>query len=257
MNMKYNLTELMACVSSRLLEEGTSVLVGTGLPLVSASLAQKRHAPNLLLIFEAGAIGARIPTIPISVGDSRTCHKAVMAASMDYVMSCAQLGFTDYAFLGAAQMDMYGNLNTTVIGDYGSPKVRLPGSGGGNDAGSLCGRTIILMRHDRRRFVEKLDFLTTPGYITGPGAREEAGLPSNTGPYRVVSQLGVMDFEPETKRMRLISVHPGVSVEEVLENTSFELLVHDEVMETNPPTKKELDLLRNEVDSARIVIGRS
>lgn len=257
MNVEYNLTELMACVSSRLLEEGASVLVGTGLPLVSASLAQKLHAPNLLLIFEAGGIGARIPTIPISVGDSRTCHKAVMAASMDYVMSCAQLGFTDYAFLGAAQMDMYGNLNTTVIGDYGAPKVRLPGSGGGNDAGSLCRRTITLMRHDRRRFVEKLDFLTTPGYITGPGAREEAGLPANTGPYRVISQLGVMDFEPESKRMRLISVHPGVSVEEVLENTSFELLVHEEVTETEPPTQVELDLLRNEVDSAGIVIGKS
>jgi glutaconate CoA-transferase subunit B len=113
------------------------------------------------------------------------------------------------------------------------------------------------MRHDRRRFVEKLDFLTTPGYITGPGAREEAGLPANTGPYRVVSQLGVMDFEPETKRMRLISVHPGVTVEEVLENTSFELLVHEEVTETEPPTQEELDLLRNEVDSAGIVIGRS
>jgi len=250
MTVEYNLTELMACVSSRLLEEGTSVLVGTGLPLVSASLAQKTHAPNLLLIFEAGGIGARIPTIPISVGDSRTCHKAVMAASMDYVMSCAQLGFTDYAFLGAAQIDMYGNLNTTVIGNYDFPKVRLPGSGGGNDAGSLCRRTILLMRHDRRRFVEKLDFLTTPGYITGPGTREKAGLPTNTGPYRVVSQLGVMDFEPETKRMRLISVHPGVTVEEVLENTSFELLVHEEVTET-------VELLRNEVDSAGIVIGRS
>jgi glutaconate CoA-transferase subunit B len=257
MNMEYNPTELMACVSSRLLEESTSVLVGTGLPLVSASLAQKLHAPNLLLIFEAGGIGAQIPTIPISVGDSRTCHRAVMAASMDYVMSCAQLGFTDYAFLGAAQMDMYGNLNTTVIGDYGAPKVRLPGSGGGNDAGSLCRRTIILMRHDRRRFVEKLDFLTTPGFITGPGVREESGLPANTGPYRVISQLGVMDFEPETKRMRLISVHPGVSVEEVLENTSFELLVHDKVMETEAPTQEELELLRNEVDSAGIVIGKS
>ena len=257
MTMAYNLTELMACVSSRLLEDNKSVLVGTGLPLVSASLAQKLHAPNLLVVFEAGAIGARIPTIPISVGDSRTCHKAVMAASMDYVMSCAQLGFTDYAFLGAAQMDMYGNLNTTVIGDYSAPKVRLPGSGGGNDAGSLCWRTIILMRHDRRRFVEKIDFLTTPGYLTGPGAREKAGLPANSGPFRVVSQLGVMDFEPETKRMRLISVHPGVSVEEVLENTSFELVVHDEVTETESPMPEELELLRNEIDSAGIVIGRS
>jgi len=254
--MEYNLTELMACVSSRLLEDGKSVLVGTGLPLVSASLAQRLHAPNLLVVFEAGAIGAKIPTIPISVGDSRTCHKAVMAASMDYVMSCAQLGFVDYAFLGAAQMDMYGNLNTTVIGDHAAPKVRLPGSGGGNDAGSLCRSTIILMRHDKRRFVEKLDFLTTPGYLTGPGAREKAGLPAGSGPHRVISQLGVMDFDDETKRMRLISVHPGVTVEEVVENTGFELLIRDEVSETRPPTEAELKLLREEIDSAGIVLGK-
>ncbi|MGD2200626.1 MAG: CoA-transferase [Candidatus Bathyarchaeota archaeon] len=254
--MEYNLTELMACVSSRLLEDGKSVLVGTGLPLVSASLAQKLHAPDLLVVFEAGGIGAKIPTIPVSVGDSRTCHRAVMAASMDYVMSCAQLGFIDYAFLGAAQMDRYGNLNTTVIGNHSAPKVRLPGSGGGNDAGSLCRRTIILMRHDKRRFVEKLDFLTTPGYITGPGARERAGLPAGSGPYRVISQLGVMDFEAKTKRMRLLSVHPGVSVDDIVENTGFELLIPEKVSTTEPPTEVELKLLRGEIDSAGIVIGK-
>jgi len=240
----------MACVSSRLLEDGKSALVGTGLPLVSASLAQRFHAPNLLVIFEAGAIGTKIPTIPISVGDSRTCYKAVMAASMDYVMSCAQLGFVDYAFLSAAQMDAYGNLNTTVIGDHASPKVRLPGSGGGNDTGSLCWRTLILMRHDKRRFVEKIDFLTTPGYLTGPGAREEAGLPADSGPYKVISQLGVMGFDDETKRMKLISVHPGVTVEDVVENTGFELIIPDEVSETKAPTEIELKLLREEIDSA-------
>ena len=207
-------------------------------------------------VVEAGGIGPRIPRIPISVGDSRTFHKAVMAASMDYVMSCAQLGFVDYAFLGAAQMDAYGNLNTTVIGDHTSPKVRLPGSGGGNDAGSLCWRTIILMRHDRRRFVEKIDFLTTPGYLTGPGAREEAGLPADSGPYQVISQLGVMGFDDETKRMKLISVHPGVTVEDVVENTGFELIIPDEVSETTPPTDEELRLLREEIDSAGIVIGK-
>ncbi|MGD2142272.1 MAG: CoA-transferase [Candidatus Bathyarchaeota archaeon] len=257
MKMEYNLTELMACVSSRLLEDGKSVLVGTGLPLVSASLAQRLHAPNLLVVFEAGGIGARIPTIPVSVGDSRTFYKAVMAASMDYVMSCAQLGFIDFAFLGAAQMDMYGNLNTTVIGDHAAPKVRLPGSGGGNDAGSLCNKTIILMRHDKRRFVEKIDFLTTPGYITGPGAREKAGLPAGSGPYRVISQLGVMDFESETKRMRLLSVHPGVTVEEIVENTGFKLIIPSKVTTTDPPIDVELKLLREEIDSAGIVIGKS
>ncbi len=254
--MEYNPTELMACVASRVLEDNRSVLVGTGLPIIASVLAQRLHAPNLLILFEAGGIGPRIPTIPISVGDSRTFHRGVMAASMDYVMSLAQLGHVDYGFLGAAQIDRYGNLNTTVIGDHDSPTVRLPGSGGANDVGSLSHRTIILMRHDTRRFVEELDFLTTPGYLTGPGAREEAGLPSDTGPYRVISQLGVMGFDDEFKRMELISVHPGVTVEDVVENTGFELVIPRTVNTTEPPRESELRLLREEIDPAGIVIGK-
>ncbi len=253
--MDYNATELMACVASRTLEDGRSVLVGTGLPIVAATLAQSLHAPNLLIIFEAGGIGPRIPTIPISVGDSRTFHRAVMAASMDYVMSCAQLGLIDYAFLGAAQIDPYGNLNTTVIGPHDRPRVRLPGSGGGNDAGSLCWRTIVLVSHDRRRFVKELDFLTTPGYLTGPGARERAGLPRGTGPYRVITQLGVMGFDESTKRMKLLSIHPGVTLEDILENTGFELLIPEEVSVTEPPREEELRLLREVIDPAGVVIG--
>jgi glutaconate CoA-transferase subunit B len=228
----FNPTELMACVASRVLEDGRSVLVGTGLPIIAGMLAQRLHAPNLLILFEAGGIGPRIPTIPISVGDSRTFHKAVMAASMDYVMSCAQLGLVDYGFLGAAQIDMYGNLNTTVIGDYAHPKVRLPGSGGGNDVGSLCWRNIILMRHDTRRFAERLDFVTTPGYLTGPG------------------------FHPESKRMTLVSIHPGVTVEDVIENTGFKLIIPDVVPTTDSPTAEELRLLRDEIDPTGIVLGK-
>jgi len=253
--MDYNKTELMACVASRVLEDGRSVFVGTGLPIIASMLAQRLHAPRLLIMFEAGGIGPRIPMIPISVGDSRTFHQAVMAASMDYVMSCAQLGLIDYGFLGAAQIDPYGNLNTTVIGPHDQPKVRLPGSGGGNDGGSLCRRTIILMRQDRRRFVEQLDFLTTPGYLSGPGARERAGLPAETGPYRVITQLCVMGFDESSKRMSLISVHPGVTVDEVVENTGFALLIPDTVSTTKPPTEEELRLLRKEIDPAGIVIG--
>ncbi len=253
--MEYNTTELMACVASRVLEDGKSVFVGTGLPIIATMLAQRLHAPELLIVFEAGGLGPKLPTIPISVGDSRTFYKGVMAASMDYAMGMAQQGLVDYGFLGAAQIDRYGNLNTTVIGDYGSPKVRLPGSGGANDVGSLCTRTIILMRHDRLRFVNKLDFLTTPGYLTGPGAREAAGLPADTGPHRVITQLGVMGFE-ETKEMSLLSVHPGVTREQVQENTSFKLHMQGEVAVTEPPSPEELRLLREEIDPAGIVIGR-
>jgi len=254
--LEYNTTELMACVASRVLEDGKSVFVGTGLPIIATILAQRLHAPNLLIVFEAGGLGPRLPTIPISVGDSRTFHRACMAASMDYVMGVAQQGLVDYGFLGAAQIDRYGNLNTTVIGDYSSPKVRLPGSGGANDVGSLCTRTIILMRHDKLRFMNKLDFLTTPGYLTGPGAREAAGLPAGTGPHRVITQLCVMGFNEETKEMSLISVHPGVTPEQVQENTSFKLHVGSEVAVTEEPTREELRLLREEIDPAGIVIGR-
>ncbi len=245
----------MACAASRVLENGKSVFVGTGLPIIASMLAQRTHAPNLLIVFEAGGVGPKIPAIPISVGDSRTFYKGIMAASMDYVMSSAQLGHIDYGFLGAAQIDTYGNLNTTCIGSHTQPKTRLPGSGGANDLGSLCHRTIVLMRQDPRKFVEKLDYLTTPGYLSGPGERERAGLPRNTGPYRVITQLGVMGFDDVSKKMKLISAHPGVSGKDIVDNTGFKLLVPDHVPVTSEPSVEELRLLREELDPNKIVIG--
>ena len=156
-----------------------------------------------------------MPALPISVGDSRTFHKAVAASSMHDVMSFAQAGYVDFGFLGAAQIDKHGNINTTVIGDHDLPKARLPGSGGANDVGSFARRTIIIMRQDKKRLVEKCDFITTPGYLAGEGARERAGLPKNSEPYRVITQLGVFDFGGKGKTMRLIAVHPGVTVADV------------------------------------------
>ena len=253
---EYTPVELMACAASRVLEDGKSVLVGTGLPVIAGVLAQKTHAPSLLIIFEAGAIAPRVPMLPISVADSRASHEPVMATSMDYIMSNAQLGYVDYGFLGGAQIDMYGNVNTTVIGTHQKPKVRLPGSGGGNDGGSLCWKTIILMQQDPRKFVEKVDFVTTPGYLTGPGAREAAGLPAGTGPYRVITQLGVMGFDDKTKRMALLSKHPDVSLQQITQNTGFELVVPDNVTVTEPPSPKELALLRSKIDPVGIVLRR-
>ncbi|MBN1660390.1 MAG: 3-oxoacid CoA-transferase [Anaerolineae bacterium] len=252
---EYTQTELLACVAAHLLEDGTSVFVGTGLPMIAAILAQRTHAPNLLIIFEAGGMGPQVPSLPISVGDSRTFHRAVAASSMHDVMSLLQNGYVDYGFLGAAAIDAHGNVNTTVIGDWERPKVRLPGSGGANDIGSLCWRTIVMMNQDKRRFVEQLDFLTTPGYLTGPGAREAAGLPLESGPYRVVTQLGVYDFEEETKRLRLVACHPGVTVHEVQANSGFEIVIPDEVGVTEAPTAEERQRLR-EIDPERIVLGR-
>ena len=252
----YTENELLISVASKLLEDNTSALVGTGLPMLAGMLAQKTHAPGLLLIFEAGGIGAQMPTLPISVGDSRTFHRAVAASSMHDVMSFAQAGYVDFGFLGAAQLDKHGNINTTVIGDHDHPTARLPGSGGANDVGSFTRRTIIIIRQDKRRLVEKCDFVTTPGYLDGEGARERAGLPKNTGPYRVITQLGVFDFGGRNKTMRLIALHPGVTVADVEAATSFEIEVAPKLDTTAPPTAKEIEILHKEIDPAGIVLKK-
>lgn len=254
-NGSYTSTELLACVASRMLVDNKSVFVGTGLPMIAAMLAQRTHAPNLLLFFEAGGIGPEMPVLPISVGDSRTFYSAVAASSMHDSMAMAQAGYIDYGFLGGAQIDQYGNLNTTVIGPYEHPKVRLPGSGGANDVGTLCHQTIILMRQDKHRFLKKLDFLTTPGYLSGYDSREKAGLPKNSGPFRVISQLGVYGFDPVSREMMLVSLHPGVTVEQVTENSEFQICFPEQISVTTPPSQKEIDILKK-IDPVGMVIGK-
>jgi len=246
----YSLKELMAVVAARQLLDGKAVAVGTGLPLVAAMFAQLTHAPNLVIFFEAGGIAPQLPTLPISVGDSRTIHKALCTTTLIDIMDSMRRGFIDYAFLGGAQIDGYGNLNSTMIGDdYEKPKVRFPGSGGANDFGSLAWETLIIMdRHSPRRFIEKVDFITTPGFLYGPGAREEEGLSEDTGPSRVITDLCLMDFEPESKRMRLIATHPGITVDDVIKATGFELIIADDVETTKPPTKEDLRLLHEVID---------
>ncbi len=254
-NRKCTLTEMMIITSSKLLEDGKTVFTGTGMPILASLFAQKTCAPNLAIVFEAGGMcPIEPPTIPLSVGDSMTTYKAIMSASMDYTMSFIQAGYGDYAFLGAAQIDEYGNINTTVIGSHDKPKVRLPGSGGANDFGSLCWKTIILMKQDKKRFVEKLDFLTTPGYLTGPGARERAGLPYNTGPWRVVTQLGIYGFGKD-KKMMLLSKYPGVTDEDITTNRSFHIKIPKKVEFIPEPTENELEILRK-LDPYNVVIRK-
>ncbi len=251
---RYNGTELMISLASRLMSDNSTAFIGTGVPMLAAALAQKQHAPNLMAVFEFGGTGAVLEKLPLAVGDMRTYNKGLYAAGICDIMEAAQRGFIEYGFLGAAQIDPYGNLNTTVIGEHDHPKVRLPGSGGGNDVGSLCWRTIIIMRHSARSFVPKIDFLTTPGYLDGPGAREKAGLPKGTGPYRVVTNLCTMDFDEDTRRMRLVALNPGVSVEQVVEATGFELIIPAELAANEPPSDTELRILREEVDRERYYI---
>jgi glutaconate CoA-transferase subunit B len=251
----YNPTELMICLAARQIPDGVTAFIGTGIPMLAASLAQKMHAPNLIPVFEFGGTGAILKRLPRAVGEGRTFYRGLVASGICDTMETAARGFIDYGFLGGAQIDPYGNLNSTVIGpQHHPPKVRLPGSGGANDVGSLCWRTIIIIRHDKLRFVPKVDFITTPGYLTGPGTREAAGLPPGTGPYRVVSTLAILDFDEETKWMRLLATNPGVTVEQVIENTGFELIIPEHVGQNEPPTEEELRILREEVDPDRFYI---
>ncbi len=251
---RYNPAELLICTASRLMEDGSTAFIGTGIPMLASALAQKMHAPNLVTIFEFGGVGAILEDLPLAVGGRRSFHKALAASGILDLVEHAQRGFVEYGFLGGAQIDPYGNLNSTVIGEHANPKVRLPGSGGGNDVGSHCWRTIAIMPHDARRFVEKVDFITTPGYLSGPGAREAVGLPPGTGPYRVVTSLAVMGYHPESKRMLLLKTQPGITVEHVLENTGFDLLVSEDVAGNLPPTDEELHILRDEVDKTKFYI---
>jgi len=250
----YTKTELMICVAARLFHDGTTAFIGTGIPMLAAMLATKTTAPNLVPVFEFGGMGAILEHLPRAVGEARTFHKGLSASGICDTMETAARGFIDYGFLGGAQIDGYGNLNSTTIGDHDHPKARLPGSGGGNDVGSLCWMTVAIMQHDKRRFVPKVDFITTPGYLTGPGAREAAGLPRNSGPINVVSTLALMDYDRDTCRMRITATHPGVTVEDVIANTGFELIIPEHVGVNEPPSVEELRLLREEIDPERFYI---
>lgn len=253
----YKPMELMICVAARILEDNAIVVVGTGAPCAAAMLSQKTISPNLTIMFEAGGVAPVLRTMPISVGDSRTTHRAIMTSSMPDIMESCQRGMVDYCFLGGAQIDMYGNINSTMIGNnHAMPKTRFPGSGGANDLASLCHKTLMMTPQDSRRFTEKLDFLTSPGYLTGGKSREEAGLPKGSGPYRIITNMAIMGFDEETKRMKVLSVNPGYDRKDIQENCGFELLWADKITDTEPPTEKELDILRNVVDPNGYIIGR-
>jgi glutaconate CoA-transferase subunit B len=250
--------ELMVCVAARQLEDGKTAVIGTGMPLAAAMLAQKTAAPNLIILFEAGSAAPQLLKLPVSVADSYTQTGAILHSSMDEIMEMCQRGMVDYTFLGGAQIDMYGNINSTMLGtDIQRPRVRLPGSGGANDLASLCWKTLVITPHDKRRFASRVDFVTTPGYLTGPGARERAGLPPGSGPYKVISTLALMGYDPVTRRMRVESLHPGVTKEDVTANTGFEMLFVEPLPITSEPTDLELEILRRDVDPLGIIIGKA
>ncbi len=239
--------EIMAVAAARELRDREVAFIGTGLPMIAAYLAKFTHAPGLTLIFESGIVGARPRGLAIGVGDFKLVSHCQMATSLYYALGLLQGGRVDVGFLGAAEVDQYGNINSTAIGDYRRPKVRLPGSGGANDIASLAKRVILIVMHQRRKFVEKVQYLTTPGYLSGGDARERAGLLGG-GPSRVITDLAILGFEPVSKRMQLESLHPGVTLDEVRKETGFELLVPSRFPATEPPTREQIRLLREKID---------
>lgn len=253
---EYSTLELMAVCGARAIKNGEVVFIGTGLPMIAAMLAKRTHAPRAKIVYEAGFIDSNAIDIALSIADSRLGYRASGAIGLIETLGLMlQGGRVDVGFVGAAQIDEYGNVNTTYIGSFEKPIVRLPGSGGGNDIISSAKRIVVIMTHEKRKMVKKLDYMTSPGFLNGLGAREKAGLLGG-GPSLVVTNLCQMDFDPETKRIRLATVHPGVSVQQVLENTGFDLMVPQNVPTTEPPTYEELKLLR-EIDPHGIYIPRA
>jgi glutaconate CoA-transferase subunit B len=252
---KYTLTELMAVTASREIEDGEIVFAGTGLPMLGVMLAQHTHAPNCCIIFEAGTAASQLAHLPMSVGDPRCLHGAAFAAGLNEVFTyILQAGRVDLGFLSGAQIDRYGNINSTLIGtNPNHPKVRFSGSGGACDIACLAKRTILIARHERRRFPEQVDYITSPGWLRGGESRAESGL-IRGGPSAVVTTMGVMRFKPETKEMYLDRTYPGIAAEEVAQATGFELDI-TKACEASVPTAEELRILRDLVDPERVFLN--
>lgn len=243
--MSFRMQELMIAAAAREIHDGEVVFVGTGLPMLAGYVAKATHAPDCTLVFESGIVDPRPRHLASGVGDFRLMTGAVSIKGLAYTLGLLQGGHIHLGFLGAAEVDMYGNINSTVVGGgtYSRPRVRLPGSGGANDIASLAHRTVIVVPHEARKFPARLQYLTTPGFLDAPGARERAGLPRG-GPVRVITDMAVLGFDSATCRMRVESIHPGINFEQIQANTGFELGRSPMLGNTLPPSDSEIALIR-------------
>src|SRR6187551_476644 len=237
-------SELLAILSARQLKDGQVVFAGVGIPLLAATLAQRLQCPGLTILFEGGVIGAFIEPgrLPPSTNDQRCTARANMVLGSADVLLLLQRGYVDVGFMGGAQIDQYGNLNSSFIGNWKEPTVRLPGTGGGNDISSLT-NMIVAMKHEKRRFVEKVDFITSPGFIRGRNTRTESGL-THGGMFRVITELATFSFDDAERRMKVFALNPGVTREQVQDNTGFDLIFDQSISVTEPPSEHELSTLR-------------
>jgi glutaconate CoA-transferase subunit B len=240
----YSADDMMTVAAARCLQSGTVCFVGIGLPSTAANVARLLHAPDCVLIYESGCIGAKPTRLPSSIGDGVLAEHADAVIGVPEIFSYwLQAGRIDVGFLGAAQIDRFANLNTTVIGPYDHPAVRLPGAGGAPEIAANCGEVIVTLRHNRRAFVERLDFVTSFGHGDGGDHRARLGL-RGRGPTAVITDLGVLRPEPGSNELVLTDVHPGVAVDDVVAATGWDLKVAAEVVVSDPPTALELDTLR-------------
>jgi glutaconate CoA-transferase, subunit B len=242
----YSADEIMTVTAARALRDGMTCFVGIDLPSAAANLARATHAPNLVLIYESGTIGAKPGSLPLSIGDAALAETADTVVSVPEIFNYwLQPGRIDVGFLGAAQIDKFANINTTIIGaDYAEPKVRLPGAGGAPEIAACCRKVIVIARQSRRKFVERVDFITSVGFGDGPGSRQYLGL-TGAGPQRVITDLGVLEPDPESCELVLTAVYPGVSAGEVREQTGWDLRVAAGLGEIAPPSPGELAVLRD------------
>jgi glutaconate CoA-transferase, subunit B len=241
--LDYTSDEIMSIVASRQLHDGQVCFVGIGLPSEAANLARLSHAPDVILIYESGTIGTRPDVLPLSIGDGELAEQADLVVSVPEIFAFwLQAGRVDVGFLSAAQIDRFANLNTTVIGTYQDPKVRLPGAGGAPEIASSAGEVIVMLRQSTRSFVESVDFVSSFGFgRSGEGRSGHRG----AGPTVVITDLGVLEPDPDTNELRLVAVHPGIDIDQVINNTGWALQVVPELAITEPPTSEELRTLRD------------
>jgi glutaconate CoA-transferase subunit B len=243
--MTYTADEMMTIAASRSLKDGEVCFVGIGLPSTAANLARRTHAPDLVLIYESGTIGSKPNSLPLSIGDGELAETADSLVSVPEIFNYwLQPGRVDVGFLGAAQLDKFANINTTVIGnDYRDPKVRLPGAGGAPEIAASCQEVTVIVRQTKRAFVDRVDFVTSMGFGRGAGEREKLGL-RGRGPQLVITDLGVLRPDPDTCELTLTRLHPGVDLGTVHQNTGWDLKVSPDLTTTEPPTAAELEVLR-------------